>query len=233
MRFNSTPAIAAEIDRVNQLTQSMLDAYVNWGSQYKIGDVEYLVYRDVIDFVNFRMETASSCLSLIQGDKIADTLGLSRVLLENYLLFMLMCRGRKHFRLQDATHMKPQEFAAELKRRQDEWEALKAKGETRIARCKVAPRAARHIMFVDEDLYTDTGEKSRRCPLYFQFEHSDPFTLRLSGRDYSSTHEKSETLTQAEKRHRAEAIFQYRHFLSLRRPVSCLSLNGILDKQAG
>ena len=40
-----------------------------------------------------------TCLLLIEKGKIADALGLSRSLLEHYLLLMLMSRGRKYPKL--------------------------------------------------------------------------------------------------------------------------------------
>src|SRR6266511_238157 len=71
-------ALAREIARVNQLTRSMLEEYVSWSSKISYGETYYVLYGDMLDFVNFRMETADSCLLMIERRKIADSLGLSR-----------------------------------------------------------------------------------------------------------------------------------------------------------
>ncbi|MFD8611971.1 hypothetical protein [Streptomyces sp. NPDC059631] len=65
----------------------------------------------MIDFANFRMETADSCLKLIEAGHIGDALGLCRSLLEHYLLFMLICRGDKYFKIWDLSNKTPAEFA--------------------------------------------------------------------------------------------------------------------------
>lgn len=93
--------LTGEIARVVGSARAMLDAYASWGRRISYGEVYHAFYGDMLEFVNFRMETADSCLLLIQNSKVSDSLGLSRSLLEHYLLLMLMCRGRKFFQLQD------------------------------------------------------------------------------------------------------------------------------------
>lgn len=162
-------------NRTSQLSEQVPTGRVcELGGKYSYGDTYYATYGDVIDFVNFRMETASSCLLLLQEGKIADALGLCRVLLENYLLMILVCRGRKYFRLQDASDMDTKAFAAELKRRKAEWEGEVGAGGTNCIAVEKYPRAARHIMFVYEDLYTVDGEK---LPVSLYFSTSRTSTL--------------------------------------------------------
>lgn len=105
----SVNPIDVEIARVNATTRAMIDEYVQWGNKigYENGNT---LYMDLLDFVNFRIETADSCLLLIEHGKIADSLGLTRALFENYLLFMLMCRGRKYIQLQDLSTLTEGEF---------------------------------------------------------------------------------------------------------------------------
>src|SRR3954447_11112002 len=97
------PALDGEAQRVNTLVRNLLDEYVRWGRKIRHGDRQHISYGDAIDFVNFRMETAASCLDLITRGRVADALGLSRTVLENYLLFTLMCRGDKFFPVVDLT----------------------------------------------------------------------------------------------------------------------------------
>jgi len=70
--------LAQEIARVNQLTRATLEEYVSWGGTISYGETYYVLYGEMLDFVNFRMETADSCLLMIERRKIADSLGLSR-----------------------------------------------------------------------------------------------------------------------------------------------------------
>ncbi len=102
---NTTDPLSAEIARVNQLTRAMIDEYVDWRSKIAHGDIENALYGEMLDFVNFRIETADTCVLLIENHKIADALGLSRSLFEHYLLLMLMCRGSKYFKLQDLSSL--------------------------------------------------------------------------------------------------------------------------------
>jgi len=100
----SADPIDAEIARVNAATRAMINEYAQWGDKivYENGNT---LYMDLLDFVNFRIETADSCLLLIEHSKIADSLGLTRSLFENYPLFMLMCRGRNFIQLQDMSSL--------------------------------------------------------------------------------------------------------------------------------
>src|SRR5689334_14077936 len=103
-------SVDEEIQRVNERTRQMIAAYLEWGDKLTFGDTYQMMHGEIIDFVNFRVETAESCLELIEKRKIADALGLGRSLFEHYLLLMLICRGSKYFQLQDLSSMTPKEF---------------------------------------------------------------------------------------------------------------------------
>src|SRR5260221_13601859 len=94
-------ALDTEIVRVNNHSHNLLSEYVGSDQKIKSGEIENTLYGDLIDFVNFRLETVETCLMLIENEKIADALGLCRSILENYMLLMLMCRGHKYFLLQN------------------------------------------------------------------------------------------------------------------------------------
>src|SRR6266496_4532049 len=114
-RRDGADALSVEIARVNHLSRAMIGAYGAWRSKIDYGDIENALYGEMLDFVNFRIETADTCLLLIEKSKIADALGLSRSIFENYLLLMLMCRGTKYFLLQDRS----EEHTSELQSRRD------------------------------------------------------------------------------------------------------------------
>ena len=116
-------ALAREIDRASKLARDQITEYAAWRGKIQYGREIHAIYGDVLDFVNFRVETADSCLLLLANRRVADALGLCRALLENHLLFMLMCRGTKFFQLED-TQLKGAAFKAKLKEKQAELKQL-------------------------------------------------------------------------------------------------------------
>ncbi|SRR6266536_963405 len=128
---SATDPLSAEITRVNQLTRAMIDEYVSWRSKIVHGEIDQFMYSEMLDFVNFRIETVDTCLLLIENCKIADALGLSRSLFENYLLLMLMCRGTKYFKLRDlSSSMREAEFKAYLEEQKAELSQKQVEGKT-------------------------------------------------------------------------------------------------------
>src|SRR5690348_2420620 len=103
-------ALDREIARVNEHSRNLLNTYLGWGQKITSGEAENTLYSDLLDFVNFRLETVDTCLLLIEQQKIADALGLCRSILENYMLLMLMCRGHRYFRLQNLDNKTEGEF---------------------------------------------------------------------------------------------------------------------------
>src|SRR6266699_5402236 len=124
-------AIDTEIARVNKRSRNLLSEYVGWNQKIKSGEIENTLYGDLIDFVNFRLETVETCLMLIENERIADALGLCRSILENYMLLILMCRGYKLFRLRDPESKTDSEFNQCLLTQQQELEERKQAGNTK------------------------------------------------------------------------------------------------------
>lgn len=223
--------IAEETERSLQLSRAMVREYVAWSGAIKHGEVQNALYYDIFDFVNFRIETADTCLDLIERGKIADALGLSRVLLEHYLLFILMCRGHKLFRLENLEEKTPEEFAEILKQRKAELkEQQAAEAGARIAVDKY-PHAKRHIMHIYEGLRDLSGGKLMIPAHYFYHQTFNPETLRLKDENYFVYYEPDPELRKAQKDHRREADALYRHYLSYDALLQALELNGLADKK--
>ncbi|WP_156893738.1 hypothetical protein [Actinokineospora enzanensis] len=225
-----TPELEAEIERVANLARELMRAYVSWGSQKKTGETHLATHGDVIDFVNFRMETADSCLKLIEADRIGDALGLCRSLLEHYLLFILICRGDKYFKVWDLSNKTPAEFAEFFNERKRAWEQERADGKTDCVDFRKHPRAARHVMLVYDGIRFEDGEKLPVSMYYFHFEQFRPEIMRLDEADYFEYYERPADLKKAMKGHRQEAHLKYRHFLGYDALVMCLELNGLIDE---
>lgn len=229
MSSGSDPVLTEAL-RVQELTQQMLTEYSGWGGLIEHGEISFGAYYDYFDFVNFRLETADSCLTLIKAGRVADALGLCRALFENYLLFMLMTRGFKYFRLQTLEDKSPAEFTAYLKRQKAEVAELQAKGETRCLAVEKYPRAKRHLMYIFEGL-RDNQDQTLLLPLhFFQFQQFHPETMRLKDEDYSVYYEPPPELSKALKGQRSDAVHSYRHYLSYDALLQCLELNGLADK---
>jgi hypothetical protein len=228
---NQNSTLEAEIARVQSATRQMLDTYLDWGNQFKYGDVYLTVYGDVIDFANFRMETAESCLTLLESGKIGDALGLSRALLENYLLMILICRGPKHFQLRDLSSKTPEEFQTALDEGIKIWQAQKTLGTTTCIDVRSYPRAKRHIMYVFPGIVDSDGELLPVSAHYFHLQEFHPETMRLDQSNYFEYYEPDAELKKALKGHRRDATFRYRNFLSYDGLLECLDLNDLINPE--
>jgi hypothetical protein len=145
------------------------------------------LYGDIIDFVNFRVETADSCLALIDAHHVGDALGLTRSLLEHYLLFILMCRGDKYFQLQDLTSLSSKEYRERLATQIADWEKEREEGKTKCIAVLEYPKLKRHIMYVFEGLQSETDSEYKVPLHYFQYQEFRPETMRLDQETTSST----------------------------------------------
>lgn len=162
-----TRTVAEEIMRAEQLARSLVDEYTAWGGKISYGQERHTVYSDTLDFVNFRIETAGSCLVLLENRKAADALGLCRALLENYLLLMLMCRGTKFFKLEN-TGLKGADFRARLAEKQAELDQLQSEGTAACLAVEEYPRRSGHIMYVFEGLKSPDTPGFRIPVHYFE-----------------------------------------------------------------
>lgn len=226
-------AIAAEATRVTAHSRRMIEEYVTWGSKIRIGEIQQGMYDEILDFVNFRVETAASCLLLIEHRRLADALGLCRSLLENYLLLMLMCRGRKFFRLQSLEGKTTAEIKKALGDEQAKLAAAHEAGE-QLSRLEVRahPRFSKLLMHVFEGL-TGKDESDFIVPVhYFHHQDFDPQVMRLKEEDYFSYFDSRPNVAKARKEHRKDAQGLYRYFLSYDALIDCLRLNDLLDDSA-
>lgn len=223
-------AIESEIDHVNAVTRAMLDEYVAWGNKITVGEVQYQSYYELLDFLNFRMETADTCLALIENGRIADPLGLSRSLLEHYMLFTLMCRGRKYFHIHDlSASLNEKEFKARLKDEQEKLRALQAEGKTQCLAVTKAPRVSRRLMYVFEGLKSEDEPDFIIPAHYFQFQNFRPEQLRLRDEDYFEYYEREPETKKIMQGHRDEAALNYKFYLSYDGLLECLELNELID----
>lgn len=222
--------MADEIRKAKQLARAMIDEYVAWRGQITYGEELHAMYMDTLDFVNFRIETADSCLLLIENGRIADALGLSRSLFENYLLLMLMCRGTKFFKLQDLSDLSEAEFKEHLKTEQAHLQRLQSEGKaTACLAVERYPKAKRHLMYVFEGLKSPDIPDFFIPAHYFHFRQFHPETMRLKDENYFQYFEPSAQTKKAVRGHRADQEARYRFYLSYDSLLQCLELNGLAD----
>ena len=218
-----------EIARVNQLTRAMLAEYVSWSSKLSYGETEHMLYGDMLEFVNLRMETADSCLLMIERRRVADSLALSRSLLEHYLLLMLMCRGRKYFRLQDLSALTKAQFKDRFEKQHAELRELQAQAKTQCLAVKKYPRQKQHLMYVFEG-FRSNNESNFIIPAhFFQFQEFDPETMRLKDEDYFRYYQPQPEAIKRDRDYRQELFLRYRHYLSYQALLQCLELNDLAD----
>ncbi len=226
-------SIDSEIERVQQLARSLINAYLAWNGTLKIGQVANGFYTDICVFVNFRVETAESCLSLLTENRVADSLGLSRAVFENYLLLKLLCRGDKYFLLQNLPSKTPAEIKAYLAEQKQDLIEKHERGE-RLSCLYVASykREKKHLMYVFEGL-NDVDEPGFRIPLhYFEFREFNPTTMRLKDEDYFEYYEPEPSTKKARKKFQLEELDRYRHYLSYDALLQCLEINNLADVES-
>lgn len=229
--MDTTP-IDAEIETATKLCRTIIGEYSALGGKVKYGESYNTVYGELFDFVNFRMETADSCLALIERGNVADALGLTRSLLENYLLLILMCRGTKFFQLRNCENMTPPEFKKFTSDQKAELLKLQADGKTNCLGVEVFPRAKRQIMYIYEGLI-DRDDPKIKIPIhYFHFRDFDPMTMRLNEEDYFVYYDSPAEVKKTRKGHQDSVKSTYRFYLSYDALLQCLALNGIADKKA-
>lgn len=220
--------LETEVNHVTAKTRAIIDSYVDWRKHIVYNNYS-TTYGELLDFVNFRMETADSCLLLIENRKIADALGLCRSLLENYMLLMLMCRGSKYFQLQDLSDLSEAQFKERLAKQQEALKEQQATGKTDCIAVEKYPRAKRHLMYIFEGL-RDENIPGYTIPVhFFNFKEFSPETMRLRDEDYFQYYEPEADTKKAMKQHRQNATFNYRHYLSYDALLQCLKLNDIVD----
>ena len=218
--------VDAETGRVIAYTQRLIKAYQSVADELSYNTASTF-YMDAFGFVNFRIETACSCLLLVENNLVADALGLGRSLFEHYLLFILMCRGRKLIKLQDLSSLTGAEFKAKLAERQAE--AAKAREEGKNAPISVEQyQHYRQIMYVFEGVH-DSEEPSYMIPIhYFLFQDFRPEVMRLDDDNYFQYYERPPETKKAVKGFKAQAASQYRYYLSYDALLQNLKLNEVV-----
>lgn len=228
-QLGGADVLDVEIARVNQLSRAMIDEYILWGEKIVYGEIYNTMYGDILGFVNFRIESADSCLLLIEKRKIADSLALGRSLLEHYLLLMLICRGRKYFQLQDLSALSEAAFKARFQKQEARLREQQAEGTTTCLYVKKYPRAKRHLMYVFEGL-KDSEEPNFVIPIHlFYFQDFRPEVMRLKDEDYFQYYEHEAETKKILRGHQQEAISNHRHYLSYDALLQCLELNGLVN----
>jgi hypothetical protein len=219
-------AVDAETTRVIAYTRELIKAYQTVGDELTY-NMASTFYMDAFGFVNFRVETACSCLLLIENNLVADALGLGRSLFEHYLLFILMCRGRKLFKLEDLRDLSGSDFKAKLAQRQAEATAARDQG-------KFAPLSVEQYEHFKQIMYVYPGVRDSEDPTYtipvhyFAFQQFRPEAMRLDDEDYFQYYERPLETKKAVKGFKAQAADQYRHYLSYDALLRNLKLNDLV-----
>lgn len=223
-------SIDEEIQHAIDTANDLMREYVAWCQEIEIGEIHNIAYSDIFDFTNFRMETASSCLLLVEHEKIADALGLCRALLENYMLLILMCRGKKHFRIIDPKSKSKEEFDAYFDEQRKKLQEQRERGSADVLDIRKTTRGGPpRIVYVLEGL-TSSDEPDFTIPAhYFQFQEFFPEALRLKDERYFQYIPANQAELKMRKERKAEANSLYLFHLSYNALIECLELNDILD----
>lgn len=229
--MDPNPQLEAEIDAAFAAVDAMVGAYLLQTEGRKVGEVHGMLYDDLLDYANFRVETVTSIVLLAKNGKVADALGLSRSLLEHLLLFRLQCRGNRYFTLGPEFETRSA-YKTGLKDAVAMLADLHAKGE--VAHCvgvERYPRGRNQYMWVYMGLASENEPDYFVPRHYFLFENFRPETLRLDDRHYMSYvprgFSESKDLRAAKERRKREAAFEYKHYLSWSGLLTSLSINNL------
>lgn len=214
------------IQKADKDISRLLEAYSEWSDRFKIGKVHYITYDDFVEFVNARMETVSSCQILLKNDRVADTLGLCRSLLENYLLFILICRGTKYFRLLSMKGKSDADVKKKLR------EDKKNVGKGGLVAVEPHPKLKKHLMYIFEGLKSSDQPDYKIPYHYFSFQDYNPETMRLPDDGYFTYHSRSESLKSKLVEFQKGQVYLYTNYMSYTAMLECLRINGIVDEAA-
>ena len=78
---SQNPALEREIQAAFCVFDELVAAWVNLGSRKVGGEIDQLMYGELIEYAALRVETATSMAGLARNEKLADARGLGRSLL--------------------------------------------------------------------------------------------------------------------------------------------------------
>lgn len=233
-----TERIEQEVALVLDSIDSLAVAWTEIGRHQQSGSTTQMMYSDIVEFANLRLETASTIALLVRDDRIADALGLCRSLLEHALLLRLMTKGNQYFELgPEVPNRSHAEFKKVLTEKRTELAELHARGEaTHCLRVERYPRGRDRLMWVYEGLKS-ADEPDFFVPVhYFHYNEFRPEVMRLDDKDYfdpvpSAYRQETGGRSKAMQKHKDEAGFRYRFFLSYDALLVCLGINDLASAE--
>lgn len=233
-----TERIEQEVAFALDFLDRLLVAWTEIGQYQKPGSIAQMMYSDIVEYANLRLETASSLSILVRQSRISDALGLSRSLLEHALLLRLLTKGNRYFELgPEVPNRSRSEFKKVLAEKRAELADLHAKGEAAdCIRVDRYPRGRDRLMWVYEGL-KNADEPYFVVPIhYFHYKEFRPKAMRLDNNEYfdsvpSSYRQLSSGRSKAMQKHKDEAGFRYRFFLSYDALLICLGINDLASPE--
>lgn len=227
--------IDGEITAALTLADAMIADYESWNGRRVSGEVMHQLYTDLFEFCNLRVETAQSCVLLIRNGRIADSLGLSRSLLEHFLLFQLMCRGDRYFLLSDPLKGNELKQLAQIEKAKADLAKQHEEGkDTDYLYVSVYPRSrAKRLMWVRKGPMPIDEPGMTVSLHYFKFQDFRPTAMRLDEENYAkdipADHPMAHDAQEALADHRAASKVDYHTYLSYDALLICLKINDLVD----
>lgn len=230
--------IEQEVARALESVDRLLVAWTEIGEHQRVGKTHQTMYNDIVEFANLRMETVSTIALLVRSGRVSDALGLTRSLLEHALLLRLMTKGSRYFQVEPEIKRTRQQWRDALSEARAELEDLHDRGEALscLSVQRYPGRGRDRRMWVYEGLKNET-EPDFIVPVhYFHYNEFRPDVYRLDDDYYfdpvpSSYRSQTRRSARARRKHRDEAGFRYRYFLSYEALLICLSLNQLASAE--
>lgn len=225
METENPDLLDREIDKVVYSLQQLLMEYTNLGSKVKTGEVHNTYFDEIFEFVNLRMESVDSAKTLLEIGRVSDALSLCRPLLEQYLLFKLICRGHKYYRLQNFND-----------KNLYKWKLSEAKEKSKdpevpYVKAKKHGRSKQTIQYEFEGLKYDDPDSLRITFHYFLYQEHNPQAQNLRVWDYYSAIPIDEDFQKALEDNHKNAKFVYKSYLSYSSIKDCLLMNNLSSKR--
>lgn len=220
---SSEELLSAEIALAKNHLDNLLDAYVQLSKSIQTGEVHNTFFDDLNEFVNLRMQTVKSAVFLLERNCVADALSLCRPILEHLLLFKLMTRGSRYFKIQ--TFKSTSGYKAGLSSAKDRLR----NGRVQYVDVRKHPSRKNSLVYIFEGLQSNQEEPFLIPLYYFLYQNYDPKSHKLKIWKYFNPITVDKELIKAFKKHKQESQDANNNYLSYRALLDGLHINRLFS----
>lgn len=224
--------IDSQIKELETAVESLVAKYESVKSKISWGNVSYILYSDYFEIANFQVDSLQSVTYLNNLDKYRDCIILLRTIFENYLMFILITKGKLYPRF--FTKNKGEKLPEAIDRANKEIEDYKLKtGDNKVKKAQKSKLFKDGFEVIYEGPYIDGKKgKGQLVPFYYSvFEKFDPTTAFLNESDYFNYLAIYPKLNQKHLAEKSAHLGLYKNFLTFNSILYALRLNRIINEK--